>query len=307
MDDARAAPAPENEYLDGTWEQAGRSPNTAAILALIGIGALYFNAQSLLAVFAIVFTRFATDAPDATGPFFQQLRETIRYLADPLRAAVVVSQYLFMLLPAIALLRRWHSSKVLHYIRFRSSSVAEIGLSVLATVAIIPAANFIAEELVREFGVPRVLMEINAELFTARSPVEFVWLVFVVCLTPAICEEVFFRGFVQRTFERTMGWKSVVLIGVLFGLFHFNPLGLISLAILGVLFGYFYFRSKSLLPSMAAHFANNFIAVYLLYSGATSENSIAGAEIPGWFAAATLPIGVGFLFAYHRITRPPKP
>jgi len=104
-----------------------------------------------------------------------------------------------------------------------------------------------------------------------------------------------------------MGWKSVVLIGVLFGLFHFNPLGLISLAILGVLFGYFYFRSKSLLPSMAAHFTNNFIAVYLLYSGATSEDSVASAEIPGWFAAATLPIGAGFLFAYHRLTRPPEP
>jgi membrane protease YdiL (CAAX protease family) len=127
-----------------------------------------------------------------------------------------------------------------------------------------------------------------------------------VCITPAICEEIFFRGFIQRTFERTLGWKSLILIGVLFGLFHFQPLGLIPLAMLGILFGYFFYRTKSLLPSMAAHFTNNFVAILFLYQ--TPEMQEAGtsgatAQIPLWLVGATIPVGIGLLFLYHSLTK----
>ena len=102
-----------------------------------------------------------------------------------------------------------------------------------------------------------------------------------------------------------MGWKSFILIGVLFGLFHFQPLGLITLAMLGILFGYFFYRSRSLLPSMAAHFANNFVAILFLYQ--THEMQEAGtsgatAQIPLWLIGATIPAGLGLLVLYHRLT-----
>ncbi len=289
-------------FLNGSWERSSRSLNTAAILGLLGIGVLYFNAQSILAVIAVVFAQLTFDQPDLSGGYLQRLLENIRHLADPLRTAVVISQYLFMLLPALVLVRLWHSSDIRKYVRLARAPVAETLLALVATLMIIPSANFIADELVRQLGVPRTLMEINAEIFTSRSIGEFLWLVFVVCVTPALCEEIFFRGFVQRTFERTVGWKSVVLVGVIFGLFHFNPLGLIPLSILGMLFGYFFYRSRSLLPPMLAHFANNFLAVYFLYKP-DEGSAIALESIPLWLVGVTLPVGVAGLYGYNWITR----
>jgi membrane protease YdiL (CAAX protease family) len=201
----------------------------------------------------------------------------------------------------------WHSSDIRRYIRLTGSSVAEVLLAVAATLMIIPAANFIADEIVRQLGVPPILMEINAEIFTARSAEEFLWLTFVVCVTPALCEEIFFRGFVQRTFERTVGARSVILVGILFGLFHFNPLGLISLSILGLMFGYFFYRSGSLLPSMAAHFVNNFLAVLFLYKGPNAVASLSTEHMPLWLVGVTLPFGVASLYGYDRITSPRFP
>lgn len=294
-------PPPAAPEFNGSWEGTGRSLNSAALLALLGIGVLYFNGQSLFAVVAVL---FSDPVPEAEpGGYLRTLLNNLRALADPLRIAVVLSQYLLMLLPAVWLVRRWHSSAVRRYVRLIPARPAEILLALLATIMIIPSSNFIADELVRQLGIPQEIMQIGAEIFTARSPGELIWLVFVVCLTPAICEEVFFRGFVQRTFERTMGGSSVVLVGVVFGLFHFNPLGLISLAILGLLFGFFYYRSRSLLPPMSAHFANNLIAVVALYGGPESSE-IASASIPLWLVAVTLPVGIIALLWYSRLTSP---
>lgn len=297
-----SAPPASDVFLNGSWERSTRSLNTAALLGLLGIGILYFNAQSVLAAIAVFVTQFTVESPDLSGGYLQRLLENIRHLANPLRSAVVVSQYLFMLLPALVLVRHWHSTDIPRYIRLARAPVAEILLALLATLMIIPSANFIADELVRQLGVPRMLMEINAELFTSRNPAEFLWLVFVVCISPALCEEIFFRGFIQRTFERTVGWKSVVLVGVIFGLFHFNPLGLIPLSILGMLFGYFFYRSRSLLPPMVAHFANNFLAVYFLYK--PEEGSAMTFEsMPLWLVGVTLPVGIIALLLYERTTR----
>lgn len=288
--------------LNGSWERSSRSLNTAAILGLLGIGILYFNAQSILAAIVVFAAQFTVDKPEISGGYLQRFLENIRQLADPLRAAVVISQYLFMLLPALVLVRLWHSTDIRKYVRLSGAPIAEILLALLTTLMIIPSANFIADELMRQLGVPRVLMEINAEIFTSRSIGEFLWLVFVVCVTPALCEEIFFRGFVQRTFERTVGWKSVVLVGVIFGLFHFNPLGLIPLSILGMLFGYFFYRSKSLLPPMLAHFANNFLAVYFLYKP-EDGSGMAMESVPLWLVGVTLPVGIGALVLYEKRTR----
>jgi len=290
---------PPDPRLDGSWERSTRSLNSSALLALLGIGVLYFNGQSVLAIIAVFAGGLAPS--EASGGYFETLLKSIRDLADPLRLAVVLSQYLLMLLPALFLVRRWHSSDVRWYVRIARTPMSEVLLALLATLLIIPSSNFIADELVRQLGIPDELMQIGAELFTARGPMELIWLVFVVCLTPALCEEIFFRGFVQRTFERTMGWRSVVLVGVVFGLFHFNPLGLISLSILGLLFGYFYYRSRSLLPSMVAHFANNFLAVVVLYGNGENSGSSA-AEIPLWLVGSTLPLGVGALVWYSHLT-----
>lgn len=300
-----ATPPPQNHppddirSLDGSWERSGRSLNTAALLGLLGIGALYFNGQSLLALVTIGIVKLTGGD---TGSSFDNLLSSFQSFVGPIRIVVFVTQFALMLAPTLFLVKRWHSSNVWSYLRLTRASIVDILLAVLITIAFLPAGNYIAEEFVRQLQIPEKLMEINATVFTSHSPLEFFWLVLVVCVTPALCEELFFRGYVQRTFERTIDWRSVILVGVVFGLFHFNPLGLLTLAVLGMLFGYFFYRSKSIFPSMAAHFTNNFIAVAVLYRTADGTPLFPAGSIPLWLVGATLPFGIGLLLLYHART-----
>ena len=90
---------------------------------------------------------------------------------------------------------------------------------------------------------------------------------FIVAVVPAICEEIFFRGFVQKSFEQKIKpvWAAL-LTATFFGLYHFNPYGLIALIALGFYFGFAAYTSNSILVPMTLHFANNLFAVaaYLL-------------------------------------------
>lgn len=290
---------------DGSWEQGGRSPSSAAVLGLLGIGVLYFNVQTILALIAMGVAHLMNPDVQATGSYFERIASMSRLYADPIRLALVISQYLFMLLPAWWLVKRWHTKNVRNYIRLQKTSALEIVLAVLATIAIIPSGTYIANAFSSRLKIPDFLVKINSELFTAYSLGEFIWLAFVIAVTPAICEEIFFRGFVQRNFERTLQGKSVLLIGVIFGLFHMQPLGLITISLLGILFGYFYYRSKSLLPSMAAHFANNFIAIFIMYKTPRVDDvALASTEqIPISWVLVTAPLAGAILFLYHLVTR----
>lgn len=292
--------------LDGSWEQKGRTPISAAIVALLGIGFFYFNGQTILTILAI-FSPFGSLEPAIHGETFsERLTDAVRLNANPIRTAVLLSQYLFMLVPVWLVVRSWHSSTVERYMRLRGASALEVLLGVLLTLAFLPVGTFIASETSRFMDAPEWLEQTTAVLFTANSPGEFIWLVFVVAVTPAICEEIFFRGFIQRTMERTLGWKSVILVGVIFGLFHMQPLGLVTLAILGILLGYLYYRSRSLLPAMAAHFTNNFVAILVLYLHPTvgGVDLSTSDPIPIAWVLGSLPVIAVLLLAYNRLTAP---
>ena len=121
----------------------------------------------------------------------------------------------------------------------------------------------------------------------------------------AFNEEILFRGYVQRTMERGMGRKAIFVAGIAFGLFHFSPFGLAVLAVMGIVLGYFYHRSRSLYPSMAAHFTNNFLATLFLYQQPVVEgvNLASDESVPLSWVLATFPVAVALLFLYRRITR----
>lgn len=291
--------------FEGSWERKGRSPNTAAVVGLLGIGVLYFNAQVIIFMIGLLLTMMINQAPEASGAFTERISATARLYTPAMRISLVVSQYLFMLLPTWWLVKRWHTLNFHEYIRLKSISVKEIILAVFATLAIIPTGAYIGNECLRWFKFPDIFDKFYQELFTAHSLPEFLWLVFLVAITPAICEETFFRGYVQRTFERTIRAKSMLLVGVIFGLYHMQPLSLITLSILGMIFGFFYYRSKSLLPAIAGHFTNNLLAIFLYYKEIKigGVNLLTAEQIPLWWVLVTLPIGLLLLFSYYRLTQ----
>ncbi len=293
----------ESIELNGSWEKKGRSITAAAYAALLGIGVLYFNVQSI--VMMVIFFMYQAMSPaDIPGDFMERMKSITENLKVPILVALVISQFLFMFYPTIWIVKRWHTHEVKKYLRIRWCSFKEIILAVLITIAMLPFCYYVSYLLLDSLDIPEVVRNMGSELFTANSVFELIMLILVIAVTPAICEEVFFRGYVQRTMERTNGMKSFIITGIVFGLFHFQPLSLISLSILGVLFSFFYYRSKSIFPSSAAHFTNNFIAIMLLYLSSQSMfgSSLEEGNIPIiWVILSTL-VAAGLIVVYVKIT-----
>jgi sodium transport system permease protein len=85
---------------------------------------------------------------------------------------------------------------------------------------------------------------------------------FALALSPAICEEVLFRGVLLQSTRRAMSPRAAILInGVLFGLFHLSPWRFIPTLLLGMLLALIVLRSGSLLPGVVFHFLNNASAI----------------------------------------------
>lgn len=105
---------------------------------------------------------------------------------------------------------------------------------------------------------------------------------FHIALVPAFCEEILFRGYILRAFEKSWGIiTAVVISGVIFGLFHLQLPNLLPLASLGIILALMTWYSGSLWPAIVAHFMNNGAAVAL----ATTYPELAFNEM----SAETLP------------------
>ena len=89
---------------------------------------------------------------------------------------------------------------------------------------------------------------------------------------PAICEELFFRGYIQSSFEfKLTPFRSAFITAFFFGIYHFNPYGLLALIALGLYFGYAAYISNSIFVPVVLHFTNNFFAVFAFFVFGSEE------------------------------------
>jgi uncharacterized protein len=101
--------------------------------------------------------------------------------------------------------------------------------------------------------------------------------ILLIAVIPAIGEELFFRGLLQRLFSE---WfknihVAIFIIAFLFAAIHMQFYGIIPRMFLGLLFGYLYYWTGSLWVPIFAHFINNASAVILSYvanQGSVSTN-----------------------------------
>lgn len=101
-----------------------------------------------------------------------------------------------------------------------------------------------------------------------------------IALIPAICEEILFRGYVFRSFEKS--WNpiaAVIVSGLIFGLFHIQLGNVFPLATLGIILALMTWLSGTIWPAIIAHFINNGAAVLvgshypeLLFEEMTAES-----------------------------------
>ena len=107
--------------------------------------------------------------------------------------------------------------------------------------------------------------------------------ILIVALLPAVCEELLFRGFLYSSFEARMTQrKAIVLVSVIFGLYHMNIVQSTTTAVIGLAICYLSAQSESLFPGILMHFLNNALSVTLtFYSDAVSKYLKGNSGTPG--------------------------
>ncbi len=175
---------------------------------------------------------------------------------------LIITQLAVVLLPPFLYLeiRRMDVRQVL---RLNPITIKQGILTALITIFMYPtavSANLILLNLLGRVGTLDV-----PQIPTASSPMEYIRLMLIISVLAGICEEVFFRGFVLRGYER-IGPKAAILVSsILFGVFHYNIYNLLGATVLGLVFGMVVMTTNSLYAGMVGHIVNNGFAVTLGY------------------------------------------
>ena len=91
--------------------------------------------------------------------------------------------------------------------------------------------------------------------------------IFIIALLPAVGEELFFRGVLQKIFLHMTRNKhvAVIITSIIFSAIHFQFYGFLPRMMLGIFLGYLLLWSGSLWLPIVAHFINNAGAVMLSF------------------------------------------
>jgi membrane protease YdiL (CAAX protease family) len=125
----------------------------------------------------------------------------------------------------------------------------------------------------------QAIEQLTKLLVTSNSGAELVTVIAIIAVIPAVVEELFFRGLIQRCFELQIGARNAIILGgIIFAGFHLNPFEFVPLAVLGIYLGFLRTYGRSLWVSVAAHFYNNLYACVMVFWN--MDNGVIGSKNP---------------------------
>lgn len=134
--------------------------------------------------------------------------------------------------------------------------------------------------------------------------------IIVIALLPAILEEVFFRGAMQRTMINLVKYRflGILLTSILFSLIHFQPFSSVPRLFLSLFLGYLYVFSKNIIYPIIFHFLNNLTVVigsYLFYTNIIDIdiNKVGEVYNPILFMVSIFIISSIFIFEKRKETK----
>ena len=260
-----------NEFQQGMEPgNSGKKPPLAGVnpllFILLSLITIFITYQIFGGILTVIFFGGDIQAPGTDATSF--------------RLIMAFSQFMFILFPVL-MLNYLQGKSVKKTFRLKRPNIPVLLLSIVGVVLIQPFLQgyLIAQEMLINalpFGADALnsfkeafdaLESMTLNLVTAQSLPEFILVVFVIAVTPAICEEFFFRGIILKNFERiTKPLKAILFTGLLFAFFHFHPFHIVPLIALGYFLSFIVFYSGSIYPAIICHFLNNFFAAYSVYS-----------------------------------------
>jgi sodium transport system permease protein len=182
-------------------------------------------------------------------------------------AAAIQSVVLQFSLVALVPLTFAHLSKLdkRTVLSLRPATVKNLFWCVLLAFSVLFLLDEIALWQEQLTGVRASLSPEIQKLLRADSALQLVWIFFALALTPAICEELLFRGFILGRFLETgQAGQSLMMTSLLFGLFHRNLPALLPTTLAGMMLAFAVLRTGSLYYAIVMHTVVNTWAILVV-------------------------------------------
>ena len=201
-----------------------------------------------------------------------------------------------VLLPSIvmALLRKVDLARTFRLRRFSPWAIpGALLMAAGALPAVLTVSHFVGEAA---FPGWQEFTETARKIVTPEhfdlGPVGFIVLL---SISPGICEELMFRGFVQSALRGRLGpWPAIIITALLFGAIHLSVFRLLPTTLLGLVMGWVCYRSGSIFPAMAAHAGVNWLALSAdKWGGKLLGGADGGGGLAWWVVLAGIVVFAG--------------
>jgi membrane protease YdiL (CAAX protease family) len=255
------------------YNQKVNTPLGLKLLSVVGIVAITFGFIILsMGIGGSVLKMLASSDPT-------KLEGLNAVQTESLRNIYLIAQFVgsFSSLVILTTLYLYFLKPSFHVFNLKTRQLSTFLLiSLLMIIAIMPLINVINEwnqslHLPSAFSsTEAILKEMEAQAEKAieliiyyQNFTQFIIILTVVAIVPAIGEELLFRGIVQNEFKALFQNHHIAiwLAAFLFSFVHFQFFGFFPRLLLGLILGYFYYWSGNILVSMFLHFMNNAITL----------------------------------------------
>jgi membrane protease YdiL (CAAX protease family) len=229
---------------------------------------------------------------------------SVPHTLTTMKLVQALSSVIIFLLPAIVFALITFNGKPFFFLGIRPAKPQMVLLAMLCILIAMPFVMWLGD-LNQRIPLPEWMTRLEkdagkqmSQFLKAGNSFEVAMNVFIIALLPAVCEEVCFRGVLQRIIINITKnpWTGIIITGVLFSAFHFQFQGFFPRVFLGIILGALYWYSGSLWTSILAHFVNN--AVQVIAVSYAPEYIDKNPSLPA-FAALVSGLGVmGILWLY---------
>lgn len=230
----------------------------AKLLQLIAVFSFVLIATLLVTVLVTT-----NDMNDMSNVKLMQLIQSIGlFIIPPFVMAFLWSENAFVFLRLKSGLRR---TTVLYVLVFMLVAIPFINLlSWLNQQIVLPASLSEIEKMMQSSEAQIAIL--TEKMLNVHSLDALLFNVFLVAVVPALGEELFFRGTIQRLLS---DWKGALfaiwITAFVFSAIHMQFYGFLPRMLLGAFLGYLLLWSGSLWLPIIAHFVNNSVAVVFYY------------------------------------------
>jgi len=241
------------------WVERNGFSHWAMALIWVFVTAIAFQLFGLVLQVILIFST-ADNLTDSAA-----IMDSLTERADLLMLANTIAQFTMIAggaLIGVKLHRKIKENKAFLRLQTGENFGVQLGLTAILFVVAFPIVLFLGwvNSFVPVSDFMKQMADQSAELIGKLLQSENgILLGFIfIGITPSICEELLFRGYMFRAFEKsTRIVTAIVVTSIIFSMFHLDIMGFLPRMFLGLLLAYVTWTSNSLYPAMLGHLINN--------------------------------------------------